>query len=51
MYDMYDEENVSIEEQIIYYIDNEEDTEYAIDENHEITKINVSIHFIQKKSA
>jgi len=27
MYDMYDEENVSIEEQIIYYIDNEEDTE------------------------
>lgn len=32
-------------------MNNEDDTEYAIDENHEITKINVSIHFIQKKSA
>ena len=31
-------------------IDNQDDTEYAIDEDHEITKINVAIHFIQKKS-
>lgn len=27
MYNMYDEENLNIEEQIIYYIDDEEDTE------------------------
>ena len=31
-------------------MDNQADTEYAIDENNEITKINVAIHFIQKKS-
>ena len=31
-------------------MNNEADTEYAIDEDHEITKINVAIHFIQKKS-
>ena len=27
MYDIYDEENLNIEEQIIYYIDNEDETE------------------------
>ena len=31
-------------------MNNQADTEYAIDEDNEITKINVAIHFIQKKS-
>lgn len=38
MYDMYDEENVSIEEQIIYYIDNEEDTEETDNNIPELTE-------------